>query len=194
MPVVELRSSGLAAAEVIAVAREGARVTVSDRRAAAMARSAAVVSASRRRGARLRRLDRLRVARQRAHPGRPPRGAAARADPLARRRDGAAGRARGRAGDDAAAGALARDGLLRARGPSVVETISALLNAGMPPVVPAHGSVGASGDLAPLAHCALPLIGEGDRRRRRRARRCPPSRAWRGRPRAARLRRRRAWR
>ena len=45
--------------------------------------------------------------------------------------------------------------------PVVVETIIAVLNAGITPVVPAHGSVGASGDLAPLAHCALCLIGEG---------------------------------
>ncbi len=45
--------------------------------------------------------------------------------------------------------------------PVVVETMIAVLNAGITPVVPAHGSVGASGDLAPLAHCALCLIGEG---------------------------------
>jgi histidine ammonia-lyase len=46
--------------------------------------------------------------------------------------------------------------------PEVAETIVALLNAGLTPVVPEHGSLGASGDLAPLAHCALPLIGEGE--------------------------------
>ena len=45
--------------------------------------------------------------------------------------------------------------------PVVAERILALLNAGLTPVVPEHGSLGASGDLAPLAHCALPLIGEG---------------------------------
>ena len=45
--------------------------------------------------------------------------------------------------------------------PMVAEAILALLNAGLTPVVPEHGSVGASGDLAPLAHCALALIGEG---------------------------------
>jgi len=44
----------------------------------------------------------------------------------------------------------------------IVERIVAMLNAGITPVVPAHGSVGASGDLAPLAHCALALIGEGE--------------------------------
>ena len=42
----------------------------------------------------------------------------------------------------------------------------ALLNAGLTPVVPEHGSLGASGDLAPLAHCALALIGEGEVRDR----------------------------
>jgi histidine ammonia-lyase len=46
--------------------------------------------------------------------------------------------------------------------PLIAQTILALLNAGLTPVVPEHGSLGASGDLAPLAHCALALIGEGD--------------------------------
>lgn len=44
----------------------------------------------------------------------------------------------------------------------VVELLLALLNAGAHPVIPAQGSVGASGDLAPLAHLALALIGLGD--------------------------------
>jgi histidine ammonia-lyase len=43
----------------------------------------------------------------------------------------------------------------------VAERICDLLNAGITPVVPSRGSVGASGDLAPLAHMALVLIGEG---------------------------------
>jgi histidine ammonia-lyase len=46
--------------------------------------------------------------------------------------------------------------------PLVAEQILGLLNAALTPVVPEHGSLGASGDLAPLAHCALALIGEGD--------------------------------
>ncbi len=46
--------------------------------------------------------------------------------------------------------------------PEVAATLAALLNAGITPVVPEHGSLGASGDLAPLAHCALVLIGEGE--------------------------------
>ncbi len=46
--------------------------------------------------------------------------------------------------------------------PVVAERILELLNAGVTPVVPEHGSLGASGDLAPLAHCALALLGEGE--------------------------------
>jgi histidine ammonia-lyase len=46
--------------------------------------------------------------------------------------------------------------------PVVAETMLALLAAGVDPVVPEHGSLGASGDLAPLAHCGLALIGEGE--------------------------------
>ncbi len=46
--------------------------------------------------------------------------------------------------------------------PIVVETYAALLNAGITPVVREYGSLGCSGDLAPLAHCALALIGEGE--------------------------------
>ncbi len=46
--------------------------------------------------------------------------------------------------------------------PVVVERLAALLNAGIHPIVPEQGSVGACGDLAPLAHMALPLLGEGE--------------------------------
>jgi histidine ammonia-lyase len=46
--------------------------------------------------------------------------------------------------------------------PEVVDALLALLDAGVTPVIPEHGSVGASGDLAQLAHLALPLIGEGE--------------------------------
>ena len=42
-----------------------------------------------------------------------------------------------------------------------VELLLAVLGSGLVPYVPARGSVGASGDLAPLAHLALPLVGEG---------------------------------
>ena len=46
--------------------------------------------------------------------------------------------------------------------PEVVEGLLALVNHGITPVIPAQGSVGASGDLAPLAHVALTLLGEGE--------------------------------
>ncbi len=45
--------------------------------------------------------------------------------------------------------------------PEVVDQLLAFLRLGIHPVVPSQGSVGASGDLAPLAHLALPLIGRG---------------------------------
>lgn len=45
--------------------------------------------------------------------------------------------------------------------PQLVELLLSMLNAGLYPAVPEQGSVGASGDLAPLAHLALALIGEG---------------------------------
>ncbi|MFN4274888.1 MAG: histidine ammonia-lyase [Ferrovibrio sp.] len=44
---------------------------------------------------------------------------------------------------------------------NTIEALRALLNADVLPCVPAQGSVGASGDLAPLAHLVLPLLGEG---------------------------------
>lgn len=45
--------------------------------------------------------------------------------------------------------------------PACIEALIALANADLLPVVPTRGSLGASGDLAPLAHLVLPLIGEG---------------------------------
>ena len=46
--------------------------------------------------------------------------------------------------------------------PMLTELQFAMLNAGITPVVREHGSLGASGDLAPLSHCALSLVGEGE--------------------------------
>lgn len=46
--------------------------------------------------------------------------------------------------------------------PIVAQTMAAILNAGITPVVREFGSLGCSGDLAPLAHCALVLMGEGE--------------------------------
>jgi histidine ammonia-lyase len=45
---------------------------------------------------------------------------------------------------------------------AVVEMLGRLLAGDLLPVIPAQGSVGASGDLAPLAHMSLTLIGEGE--------------------------------
>jgi histidine ammonia-lyase len=45
--------------------------------------------------------------------------------------------------------------------PETLDLLVAMINAGVHPVVPSQGSVGASGDLAPLAHLALALVGEG---------------------------------
>jgi histidine ammonia-lyase len=52
-------------------------------------------------------------------------------------------------------------GLSGAR-PQVIETLIAMLERGVTPVIPEKGSVGASGDLAPLAHLAATAIGEGE--------------------------------
>jgi histidine ammonia-lyase len=54
--------------------------------------------------------------------------------------------------------AMGRSGLR----PEVADALLAMVNAGLTPVVREHGSLGASGDLAPLAHVALALIGEGE--------------------------------
>jgi histidine ammonia-lyase len=46
--------------------------------------------------------------------------------------------------------------------PAVIEQLISMLNCGVTPVIPQKGSVGASGDLAPLAHLALVVVGEGE--------------------------------
>ena len=46
--------------------------------------------------------------------------------------------------------------------PIIIDTLCEMLNRGVHPVIPSQGSVGASGDLAPLAHLSLVLIGEGE--------------------------------
>jgi len=46
--------------------------------------------------------------------------------------------------------------------PVTLDTLCEMLNRGVTPVVPSQGSVGASGDLAPLSHIALALVGEGE--------------------------------
>ena len=45
---------------------------------------------------------------------------------------------------------------------STIETLLAMLNKGVTPVIPEKGSLGASGDLAPLSHMVLVMLGEGE--------------------------------
>ncbi len=162
MPVVELTSSGLAATDVIAVAREGVRVTLSGDARAAMERSAAVVASLvdaeepaygvstgfgslanvRIPADRRAELQRALIRSHAAGMGPPVEREVVRAMMALRARSLAMGYSGAR--------------------PIVAEAILGLLNAGITPVVPEHGSLGASGDLAPLAHCALALTGEGD--------------------------------
>jgi histidine ammonia-lyase len=162
VPVVELTSSGMDATHVIAVARDGARVTLTDDARAAMERSAAVVASLvdaeepaygvstgfgslanvRIPADRRVELQRALIRSHAAGMGPPVEREVVRAMMLLRARTLAMGYSGAR--------------------PVVAETILGLLNAGITPVVPEHGSLGASGDLAPLAHCALALTGEGD--------------------------------
>ena len=159
--MIELRPEGVSAADVVAVARADAPVALGSAARAEMERSAAVVAA-------------------RADAEEPAYGistgfgslALVRIPPEARValqrsliRSHAAGM--GHAVEREVVRAMM---LLRARSlamgrsgarPLVVERMLALLAAGITPFVPEHGSLGASGDLAPLAHCALVLTGEG---------------------------------
>ena len=159
---VELTSTGVAPAEVVAVARRDARVTLGEDARAAMEHSAAVVA-------------QLACSEEPAYGVSTGFGSlatvripAARRDELQRAlvRSHAAGM-----GPPVEAEVVRAMMFLRARTlamgcsgvrPLVAQTMLALLNAGLIPVVPEHGSLGASGDLAPLAHCALALIGEGE--------------------------------
>src|SRR3954451_12101618 len=159
---VELTGTGLRPQDVVAVAREGARVALAAEARAAMARTAEVVAglldapepaygvstgfgslanvvipADRREE-----LQRALVRSHAAGMGDPVEPEVVRAMMLLRARTLAMGRSGPR--------------------PVVAETMLALLNAGITPVVREHGSLGASGDLAPLAHCALALLGEGE--------------------------------
>jgi histidine ammonia-lyase len=159
---IELSPSGLSAAAVVAVARDDAPVRLAPAARAAMKRSASVVAAV-------------------ADSEHPAYGvstgfgslALVRIAPEARSqlqrsliRSHAAGM-----GPPVEREVVRAMMLLRARSLAMgysgartllVERILELLAAGLTPVVPVHGSLGASGDLAPLAHCALVLTGEGE--------------------------------
>jgi histidine ammonia-lyase len=159
--VVELSGTGISPGDVVAVARRDAPVRLTDAARAEMERSAQVVA--RLVGAeepaygvstgfgslanvaipddRREELQRALIRSHAAGMGPPVEREVVRAMLLLRARTLAMGRSGAR--------------------PIVAERIIELLNAGITPVVPEHGSLGASGDLAPLAHCALMLIGEG---------------------------------
>jgi histidine ammonia-lyase len=159
--VVELAGRGLGADDVVAVARRGRAVRLTDAARAGMERSAALVEGFVARNEAVYgvttgfgsladtvipagRTAELQVALVRSHAagmGDPVEVEVVRAMLLLRARSLAMGRSGAR--------------------PELVDLQLALLGAGLTPVVPEHGSLGASGDLAPLAHCALALIGEG---------------------------------
>jgi histidine ammonia-lyase len=160
--VVQVSGTGVSADDVVAVAREGRRAVLTAAARAAMAESAAIVErlAASEEPAygvstgfgslanvvipayRRVELQRALVRSHAAGMGPPVEREVVRAMMLLRARTLAMGRSGAR--------------------PEVAEALLALLNAGIAPVVPEHGSLGASGDLAPLAHCALALLGEGD--------------------------------
>jgi histidine ammonia-lyase len=159
---VELTPTGIEADDVIAVARDDAAVRVSEEARAAMERSADVVrtlaeseqpaygvstgfgslATVRIPAERRAELQRALVRSHAAGMGPPVEREVVRAMMLLRARTLAMGCSGAR--------------------PVVADTIVRLLDAGLTPIVPEHGSLGASGDLAPLAHCALVLIGEGE--------------------------------
>jgi histidine ammonia-lyase len=160
--MIELRVGGLTLAEVVAVAREDAQVELMEDSRDAMGESAAIV-------------ERLAASAEPTYGVSTGFGSLATTPIPAERRDQlqralirshAAGM-----GEPVEREVVRAMMVLRARSlamgytgarPEVAETIVAVLNAGVTPVVPEHGSLGASGDLAPLAHCGLALIGEGE--------------------------------
>jgi histidine ammonia-lyase len=159
---VEVSTSGLDLADVVAVARADAQVALSGEARAAMTQSAAVT-------------ERLANSEEPVYGVSTGFGSLA-TTPIPSQRRAQLQRALLRSHAAGMGPAVEREVVrammvLRARSlamgfsgarPVVAETILALLNAGLTPVVPEHGSLGASGDLAPLAHCALVLLGEGE--------------------------------
>ncbi|HEY6771141.1 MAG TPA: aromatic amino acid lyase, partial [Solirubrobacterales bacterium] len=159
---IELRAGGLTLAEVVAVGRENARVELSEDAREAMGESAAIV-------------ERLAASAEPVYGVSTGFGSLATTPiPAERREELQRALIRSHAagmGEPVEREVVRAMMLLRARSlamgysgarPEVAEVIVRILNAGVTPVVPEHGSLGASGDLAPLAHCALALIGEGE--------------------------------
>jgi histidine ammonia-lyase len=160
--VIELTGTGLTTRDVVAVARDGERVTLAPEARRAMEASAAVV-------------ERLAGREEPAYGVSTGFGSLANVSiPVERREELQRALVRSHAagmGPPVEAEVVRAMMLLRARTlsmgcsgarPLLAETMLALLGAGITPIVPEHGSLGASGDLAPLAHCALVLIGEGE--------------------------------
>jgi histidine ammonia-lyase len=159
--MVILDGSPLSIDEVVAVARDGADVTVDDEARRRMAPSRAVVDA-------LDTDDRIAYGVTTGFGALADR-AVAPADRMALQRSVVISHAAGM-GDPLPAEVVRGMLLLRARTlcaghsgvrPLLPESIAALLNSGLVPWVPEHGSLGASGDLAPLAHATACLLGEG---------------------------------
>ena len=162
VPVVEVGPAGVSAGDVVAVARKGAAIKLSEESLAEMAKSRRAVEelaasawpvygVSTGFGALATRhippaqRAQLQLSLVRSHAagmGPPVDSEVARAMMFLRLRSLATGRTGAR--------------------PLVAEALVKLLNAGVTPIVPQHGSLGCSGDLAPLAHCALVLVGEGE--------------------------------
>ena len=160
--MIELGPEGVTAADVVAVARDGASAHLSAEARAAMEETAAVVASladseepaygistgfgslaqTRIPAERRTELQRALIRSHAAGMGPPVEREVVRAMFFLRARSLAMGRSGAR--------------------PLLAETMLAMLGAGLDPVVPEHGSLGASGDLAPLAHCALAMLGEGD--------------------------------
>ncbi|HET9119910.1 MAG TPA: histidine ammonia-lyase [Solirubrobacterales bacterium] len=160
--MIELTGEGLTPAQVVAVARSDDRVELAKTARAAMEKSAAVV-------------DGLTSSSEPAYGVSTGFGSLATTPiPADRREELQRALLRSHAagmGDPVEREVVRAMMLLRARSlamgysgarPEIAEAILGILNAGLTPVVPEHGSLGASGDLAPLAHCALALIGEGE--------------------------------
>jgi histidine ammonia-lyase len=158
---VTIEATGISAADVVAVARESAVVEISEAAVAAMARSRAIV-------------DRIEAS------GRPVYGVSTGFGALANtsiapERRGELQQALIRSHASGIGIPMSREVvrammLLRVRSlalghsgvrPQLAQGLIDLLNNDITPWVPEHGSLGASGDLAPLAHCALVLLGEG---------------------------------
>jgi histidine ammonia-lyase len=160
--MVELTGTGLGEADVVAVARQNEPVELGPAAREAMEASAAVV-------------ERLAASPEPVYGVSTGFGSLANVSiPVERRTELQRALVRSHAagmGDPVEAEVVRAMMLLRARSlamgcsgarPLLAETMLALLNAGCTPVVPEFGSLGASGDLAPLAHCALVLLGEGE--------------------------------